>query len=122
MRYGTFISFSTKHMSVEELQSMFRDCMEISYEWLANTLDCTISISRQYLDCSFEEILSRLKEDTHVVVINRGTWGCLVGQEREHYEIAFRTMTLPVDYFLSVQVDSEKMPPILEKYRLEPIV
>jgi hypothetical protein len=95
--------------------------MEISYDWQANTLDCAVSTSRQHFECSFEEILSYLKEDSHVVVINRGTWGGPILEDREHFEIAFRSMDLPVDYFLFIQVDTEKMPAILEKYRLEPI-
>ena len=60
-------------------------------------------------------------EQAHIVVINCGMWGCPFGEDREHFEIGFRTMTSPVDYFLFIEVDSEKMPPILERYRLEPI-
>jgi len=121
MRFGEFISYNTKNLSMDEKLSMFKDCMKISYEWWADTLDCSVSMSRQHYKCSFDEILSYLKEDTHVVVINRGTWGSPIGEEREHFEVAFRTMDSPVDYFLFIQVDTEKMPPILEKYRLEPI-
>jgi hypothetical protein len=119
MRFGEFINYNAKNLSMDEKISMFRDCMEISYVWWADTLDCSVSTSRQYFKCSFDEILSCLKEDSHVVVINRGTWGGPIGENREHFEIAFRTMTSPVDYFLFIQVDTEKMPPILDKYRLE---
>jgi len=66
--------------------------------------------------------LSYLNDDAYVVVINRGVWGCLAGQERAHFEVAFRTVDRPIDYFLFIQVDSEKMPPILDKYKLEPII
>jgi len=121
MRYGEFIFYNTKNLSMTKKLSMFRDCMEISYDWQADILDCAVSTSRQHLECSFEEILSCLKDDSHVVVINRGTWGGLIGEDREHFEIAFRSMDLPIDYFLFIQVDTEKMPTILEKYRLEPI-
>jgi len=104
-----------------EKLSMFRDCMEISFDWHADTLDCAVSFSRQHFKCSFEEILSYLKEDSHVVVINRGIWGGSIGEDREHFEIGFRTMDSPVDYFLFIRVDTEKMPTIIEKYRFEPI-
>ena len=106
---------------IEEKASLFRDCKEVSYDWRADTLDCSVSYSRQRFDCSFEEILSFLDEDTYVVVIDRGTWNSPLGEDREHFEIGFRTMDSPVDYFLFIQVDSEKMPPILEKYQLVPI-
>ena len=118
---GEFVFYDTKNLSVVEKHSLFNDCKEISYDWRADTLDCAVSLSRQHFECTFEEILSYLKEDTHVVVINRGTWGDPLGEDREHFEIAFRTMSSPVDHFLFIQVDSDKMPPILERYQLEPI-
>ena len=76
---------------------------------------------RDYHYCTFEEISSYLKEDSHVVVINRGTWVSLICDDREHFEVGFRAMSLPVDYFLFIQIDSDKMPPVLEKYRLDSV-
>ena len=119
MRYGEFIFYDTNSLSMDEKISLLRDCKDISYEWNANTLDCNISISRQHFDCTFEDILGYLKEDSHVVVINRGTWGSPIGDDREHFEVGFRAMSLPMDYFLFIQIDSDKMPPVLEKYRLD---
>ena len=120
MRFGEFAFYDTDNLSMDKKASMFRDCMEISYDWWADALDCSVSWSRQRFDCTFEEILSYLKEDTYVVVIDRGTWGGPLGENREHFEIGFRTMDSPVDYFLFIQVDSERMLPILEKYELIP--
>ena len=100
---------------------MFRDCKEISYDWRADILDCSVSIRRQRFNCTFDEILSYLDENTRVVVIDRGTWNGPLGEEREHFEVGFRTMTSNPDYFLFIQVDTEKMLSILEKYQLVPI-
>jgi len=47
--------------------------------------------------------------------------GQSLGEKREYFEIGFRALSSPVDYFLFIQVDSDKMPPILEKYKLLPI-
>jgi len=121
MRFGEFIFYNTDNLSLDEKASMFRDCMEISYGWWADTLDCSVSWSRQRFDCTFEEILGYLKDDTYVVVIDRGTWGGPLGENREHFEIGFRTMDSSIDYFLFIQVDSEKMLPILDMYQLVPI-
>ena len=121
MRPRDHIFYNTKDLSMEEKASMFRDCKEISYDWRADILDCSVSMQRQRLDCTFEEILSYLDEDTHVVVIDRGTWGSPLGEDREHFEVAFRTMISFPDYFLFIQVDTDKMSPILEKYQLVPI-
>ena len=120
MNNGKFIFYNANDLSMDEKLSMLKDCMEISYDWRADILDCANSISRQKINCSFEEILSHLNENSHVVVINRGTWNSPIGEDREHFEIGFRKMESP-DYFLFIQVDTEKMSPILEKYRLIPI-
>jgi hypothetical protein len=117
MRFGEFVFYNTDKLSVDEKVSMFRDCMAISYKWWADKLDCSESFARQQIDCSFDEILKRLDEETYVVVINRGIWGDF--DNKEHFEVGFRTMKTP-DYFLFIEVESEKMPPILAKYRLEP--
>jgi hypothetical protein len=55
-----------------------------------------------------------------LVVIDRGVWGGPLGVNREHFEVGFRSME-PVDYFLFIEIDSEKMPPILDKYHLIPL-
>ena len=120
MRFGESIFYKTNKLSMDEKTALLRDCMEISYVWWADKLDCSVSFARQKYECAFEEILGRFKEDSHFVVINRGTWGDVLCEEREHFEIAFRTMESPIDYFLFIEVESEKMPPILEKYRLSP--
>jgi len=54
------------------------------------------------------------------VVIDRGTFGSF-GDNKEHFEIGFRTMDSPVDYFLFIEVESGMMPSILEKYNLKPM-
>ena len=121
MRSGYHIFYNTKNLSMDEKASLFRDCKEISYDWRADILDCTVSIRRQRFNCSFEEILSYLDEGTRVVVIDRGVWGSPLGEDREHFEVGFRAMTSTPDYFLFIQVDSDKISPILERYKLIPI-
>jgi len=121
MRLGEFVFYNTKNLNMDETLSLLNECKDVSYEWWADSLDCSVSLSRQRFNCTFEEILGYFTEKAHAVVINRGVWGCPFGEDREHFEIGFRTMTSPVDYFLFIEVDSDKMPPILERYRLEPI-
>jgi len=121
MRYGEFIFYNTNELSMDEKADLLRDCKEISYEWWADILDCSISAARQKFDCSFDEILERMKDKAHVVVIDRGIWGNLFDDGKEHFEIGFRSMESPIDYFLFIEVDSNKMLPILDKYKLKPI-
>jgi hypothetical protein len=122
MRFDEFVFYNTGILSMDEKATMLRDCMEISYTWWADKLDCSVSVARQQYDCSFEEILGRLKESARVIVVDRGVWGGSFGRDREHFEVGFCSMESPVDYFLFIEVDSEKMPPILKKYNLNAIV
>ena len=119
MRFGEFIFYDSDHLSMDEKLSMFNDCMEVSYEWHADTLDCSVSYSRRWFDCTFEEILAHFTNRCKAVVIDRGVSSG--SKDREHFEIGFCTFTSPVEYFLFIRVDSEKMPPVIEKYRLQPM-
>jgi hypothetical protein len=121
MGFGEFIFYNIESLNLDQKHSMLIDCKKISCKWFANILDCRVSCSRQQLECSFEEILNRMREDTHLVVINRGAWGDPFLENREYFEIGFRTMETPIDYFLFIYVKSEGMPGILEKYKLEPM-
>jgi hypothetical protein len=119
VRYGESVFYKTNSLSKEEKVALLHECRSVCYEWWADKLDCSESMSRQSIDCSFEEILDRFKEGAHFVVIDRGEWGDI--NNKEHFEIGFRSMESPVDYFLFIEVESEKMPPILEKYHLKPM-
>ena len=110
------VFYNMAAMNLDEKIAMLRDCRELSYTWWVDKLDCAVSWSRQKIDCSFEEILARIGTQTAFVMIDRGCWG----GDRQYFEIGFRTMESPVDYFLFIEVESEKMPPILKKYRLVP--
>ena len=112
--------YNVEGLSLDQKVSLLTDCKDISYKWWTDQLDCSVSIARQRIDCSFEAMLERLKEDTHIVVIDRGTFGSF-GDNKEHFEIGFRTMDSPVDYFLFIEVESGMMPSILEKYNLKPM-
>ena len=116
MRFGECAFYKTDKLSMEQKIALLYDCKDICYEWSADKLDCSVSFSRQTFSCTFDEILKHLKEDSHFVVIDRGTWGDV--NNREHFEVGFRSMESPIDYFLFVEIVSEKMPLILEKYDL----
>ena len=118
MRYGEFIFYDTRKMDRAEIIGFLRECKDVCYKWWADKLDCSESGARQKIDCSFDEILGHLTNKAHFVVIDRGAWGSF--DNREHFEIGFRSMESPVDYFLFIEVDSYKMPSIIEKYGLEP--
>lgn len=117
-RFGESVHYGTKHLSTEELVGLCRDCREHAYHIAINKLDCSASLSRTSCDLTFDEILGLVDENTHFVVIDRGTWRCPLFENREHFDVGFRTMTGPVDYFLFIHVETDKMGGILEKYGL----
>ena len=117
MSFRQFVFYNADELSMETKIALLYDCKEISYQWMANKLDCSVSCSRQHVDRTFEEIVGHLKEGSHFVVIDRGTWGDW--NNIDHFEIGFRSMEA-IDHFLFIEVESAKMPLILEKYRLFP--
>ena len=116
MQFGEFAFYQTDKLSMEQKIALLYDCKDVCYKWSADKLDCLVSFLRQCFKCTFEEILEHLKEDSHFVVIDRGTWGDF--NNSEHFEVGFRSMELPIDYFLFIEIESGKMPKILEKYGL----
>lgn len=117
MKYRDPIFYNTKMMSKEEKVALLWECHTICYEWWVDKLDCSESFSRQRIDCTFDDILRHFDDESHLVVVDRGTWGDF--DNREHFEVAFRSMENPVDFFLFIEVESDRMLPIIEKYRLE---
>jgi hypothetical protein len=118
MKFGEFKFYDMRAMSRDEKVALLRDCKAAGYKWWADKLDCSVSFSRQRFECTFDEILSHLNDKAHIVVIDRGIWGDF--DNKEHFEVGFRSMEDPVDFFLFIEVASDRMPPIIKKYRLEP--
>ncbi|MCL2663921.1 MAG: hypothetical protein FWE83_11450 [Oscillospiraceae bacterium] len=121
MRYGEFVFYDTDVLSLDKKSALLRECKDACYNWQAHKIDCTDSISRTANNYSFDEVLEHLCEKSHVVVINRGIWGNPAGEDREYFEVGFCTMEPPVEHFLFINVYSDKMPPLLDKYNLTPM-
>ena len=117
-QFGESVHYGTKHLSIRELSALCRDCKELAYHAEINQLDCSVSFSRTVCGLSFDGILSMIDENAHFVVIDRGTWGCPLFESREHFEVGFRIMAGPIDYFLFIYVESARMEPVAEKYGL----
>ena len=110
------IFYNVQTLTHEERVTLLWDCKAISYKWWADKLDCSVSYARQRIECTFDEILEHLVHRAHLVVIDRGTWGDF--DKRKHFEIGFRSMEDPVDFFLFIEVENDRMSPIIEKYNL----
>ena len=112
------IFYNTQELTLAQKIALIKDCMEICFNWWADKLYCSVSLARQRIDFTFEEIMAKFNDDAHFVVVDRNYH---LLDEKKHFEIVFRTMTC-IDYFLWIQVEDEKMPMIIEKYNLKPMV
>jgi hypothetical protein len=99
------IHYDVSDLSLEEKKDLMKLAFGLAFEWWVDELNCSKSFCRKKVDMSFDDILDKLKENAHVVFINR--------KERpdtpEHLEVGFCSMGVPVEYFLWIRV------PISEK-------
>ena len=110
--------YNTRELSLEQKIALIKDCKEICFHWWTDILDCSVSFARQRIDMTFEEIMTKFNNKAHFVVIDR-FYHML--DEKKHFEIGFSTM-VGIEYFLFIWVEDEKMPMIIEKYNLKPMV
>lgn len=110
--------YNTRYLSLTQKIELLKDSKSICYTWWVDKLDCSISFARQRIDMSFEEIMEMFSDSAHFVVIDRKFHPL---DKVKHFEIGLSAMTSPTDYFLFIWIEDEKMPDILEKYKLKPM-
>jgi len=117
--------YDVREMSLEDKINICKEVKELAYEWWVDKLDCSESWARQKIDMSFEDILDKLTDGSHFVVIHRrgyddwknnrewfsGNW-CL--------EVGFTTMKDP-SHYLWLHAEEKHIGPITEKYNLKPL-
>jgi hypothetical protein len=109
--------YNIQELSLLQKTELLNDCKEICIVWWVDKLDCTESFARQRIDMCFEDIMNKLDDSAHFVVIDRVYYPI---DEKKHFEIGFRAMT-SIDYFLFIWVEDDKMVRIIEKYNLKPM-
>ncbi|WP_280746366.1 MULTISPECIES: hypothetical protein [unclassified Parabacteroides] len=107
--------YNTRSLPFAQKIELLKECRNICQTWWVDKLDCSISFARQRIDISFEEIMEKFSDSAHFVVIDRKFHPL---DEVKHFEIGFSAMTSPIDYFLFIWVEDEKMPEILRKYNM----
>ena len=116
------IFYNNKKLSVEEKKELLIDAKNKSYDIQTDILDCNVSWSRQHIDISFDDILKKISDGSHFVVINRK--GYESWKNTEYFktswclEIGFSTMQSP-SYFLFIYVKEDELEFFINKYNLE---
>ena len=114
MKYEQDIFYDNAHLSNKQKIELFYDAKEQSYEWWVDILDCNVSVARQRIEMSFDEILDKFSDGSHFVFIHqRGykNWGY-------HIETGFRTME-SIDHFLFIHLKEDKLGYFVEKFKLK---
>ncbi len=100
-------------MKIPNVKELFDDAKEKAYNTRIDILDCSISMSRQRSELSYDEILELYNNQCHTVfIVRRYDW------PGTHLEIGFSTMKSP-SYFLFINVDIEHLDFFVKKYDLK---
>lgn len=90
-----------QHLTIEQRRKICALAKEECRRWWVDKLDCSVSIARQLVEMSFEDIMAKLDERCHFVIIHRNTWG------DDYLEIGFSTIGKEPAYFLWIILDPE---------------
>ena len=93
--------YPTQRLSLEQKKKICEWAKENSYKWCVDQLDCSKSFMRQPVEMSFEDIMAKLDDTCHFVIIHRN-----LGSE-DYLEVGFSTMVEQVDYFLWIFLDKK---------------
>ena len=108
--------FITNKFDLETKKQILIDSKELATNWWVDILDIEKSFTRKKIEMSFEDILNKLQNNSHFVLIHRKGYS---GDEQEFYgEIGFTTMTSP-SYFLWINLKVDDFYKIVEKYNLK---
>ncbi len=106
------IFYDTTRLSRSEQEAMLRKAHSISERWRLDKLDCSESSARQQVkDISFEDAMDRFVEGAIMNVIHRRQ---ILPVDGPHLEVSFRSMEIPVDYFLWIIVPSKHAADIVD--------
>jgi len=111
------IFYNTQELSLEKKIALLDDCKAVCFLWWVDKLDCSVSFCRERIEMTYEEIIQKLTNKSHFVVIDRKHW---LSDEKKHFEIGFCTMA-NIEYFLFIHVEDKMICPIIEKYGLSPL-
>lgn len=103
--------YKTHKLTLKQKRDICQRAYKLSFNWWVDTLDCSISICRQKVDMTFEEIMKKLDKTSLFFMMHRNS-------EVENYlEVGFRT-GIDVEYFLWLQVDPKFIPELTKEIEM----
>ncbi len=112
------IFYDTSDLNLDDKRNVLNDAFHMdSTKWHVDVREPG-EIARKKIDMSFDDILKKLEEEHHFVIIVRMS-PLVEGYAQETYlEIGFSTLTSP-SYFLWMFLDIEKLGHFIDKYKLK---
>jgi hypothetical protein len=104
------IFYSTDQLTLEEKTAILTEAHQTCYKWHVDILDCKKSFSRQPIELSFQEIMSKLNEKSHFVIINRKA----VPYDGDYLEIGFSSGGDP-DYLLWLFLSENHLKKLIQR-------
>lgn len=109
------IFFKTEGLTLQQKKEILEEAYKVNTKWWVDKLEVSFSWSRKRVDMPFNEILEKLRSNSHFVIIHRNS---II--DGEYAEIGFRTMAMTdVDYFLWIYINLEDLYKIVKRYKLE---
>ena len=112
--YQRDIFYDVDDLPFETKTKILMDAFAINTKWWADHLDCNVSIARQKVDMTFEEIMAKFTKKSLCCVIHRRGYDT-------HGEFGFRCMGRGEDYFLWIITTVEDLIKLTERYDLSPV-
>ncbi len=109
------IFYKNDHLSLKEKKNVLIAAKKKSTKWWVDILDCRKSWRRQKIKMSFDDVLLKLKNNSHFVIIHRTGIHRIEG---EYLEIGFCTFG-EEEYFLWIICSKDEIPYFVEKYNLK---
>lgn len=107
--------FYNTEIPIETKISLLISAIDICDNYHVDVLDCSKSWSRQSTDLKFEDILPKLNEDCHFVVIEREDFL----SKKLSGEIGFSEMGKGPNHFLFIYLTLENLEKIITQYNLK---
>jgi hypothetical protein len=121
MNYKPDIFYKVGHLSLIQKSIIIHYAKLGAIDWWVDKLDCSESWARQRIDMSFNEIMKKLDEKCHFVIIHRR--GYLDDKDKELWkwkgEVGFTTMGLGVEYYLWIHINEDYLKEMIEEFDLE---
>jgi len=96
---------------------------ERCFHWHVDELS---GMQRKQIEMSYEDIMNKLDDKSHFVVIHRRGFENMRGKPREYMgewclEVGFRTFSLGIEHFLWIYCKEELVEELINKFEIKPL-